>query len=69
LGSEEDPLLSAALGYRDNPATCPNRAQSVINGANAESSAYDAPTGRSENSGLRLSSPMLQDMVIRLAEG
>jgi hypothetical protein len=62
-------LLSAALGYRDNPATCPNRAQSVINGANAESSAYDAPTGRSENSGLRLSSPMLQDMVIRLAEG
>ena len=69
LGSEEDPLLSAALGYRDNPATCPNPAQSVINGANAESSAYDAPTGRSENSGLRLSSPMLQDMVIRLAEG
>lgn len=69
LGSEEDPLLSAALGYRDNPATCPNPAQSVINGANAESSAYDAPTGRSENSGLRLSSPVLQDMVIRLAEG
>ena len=69
LGSDEDPLLSAALRYRDNPSVCPDPAQSVINNADGESVATGTWNNRSGATGLHLSSPVLQDMVIRLSAG
>lgn len=67
LGSDEDPLLNAALSYRDNPSICPDSSQSAINGNSKPSMSSDT-ISPSAGTALQLSSPGLQDMLIRFPD-
>ncbi len=68
LGSDEDPFLSAALRYREDPSICPEPAQAAGNAAGS-SSVTDTATDRAGGTALRLLSPTLQDALIRPIEG